>query len=86
MYAIHVQCTYINIIYIYDIQPYLYYPRYLGLTVFHIMHSWFMRTLRTKKPKAHFYFSEIKCKVTIYTLVQWLNLVYCILKCKSEFP
>ena len=24
------------------------------------------RTLRTKKPKAHFYFSEIKYKVTIH--------------------
>ena len=39
------------------------------------MHSWFVRTLRTKKtertlqtkkPKAHFYFPEIKYKVTIH--------------------
>ena len=42
------------------------------------MHSWFVRTLRakktertlrTKKPKVHFYFPEIKYKVTIHILV-----------------
>ena len=45
-----------------------------------------IKTERTKKPKAHFYFPEIKYKVTIHILVQWLNLVYYVLKCKSEFP
>ena len=43
-------------------------------------HSWFVRTLRTKKtkrtlrtkkPKAHFYFPEIKYKVTIHILVKF---------------
>ena len=29
-------------------------------------HSWFVHTLRTKKPKAHFYFPEINYKVTIH--------------------
>ena len=46
------------------------------------------RTLRTKKRKARFYFPEIKYKVTIHIthiIVEWLNLVYCVLNCKSEF-
>ena len=68
--------------------------RYIRLR-FNLNHSWFVctlrtkkteRTLRTKKPKAHFYFPEIKYKVTIHILVQWLNLVICVLECKSEFP
>ena len=47
-------------------------------TVYSVHHSWFVhtlrskkteRTLRTKKPKAHFYFPDIKYKVTIHILV-----------------
>ena len=30
------------------------------------IHSWFVRTLRTKKPKTHFYFRKIKYEVTIH--------------------
>ena len=48
------------------------------INMFSLHHSWFVRTLRTKKtkrtlrtkkPKAHFYFPEIKYKVTIHISV-----------------
>ena len=66
MYALYssVQCTY-KLIY----KPMQYTMYIIQCTVYTVHHSWLVRTLRTKKPKAHFYFPEIKYKVTIHILV-----------------
>ena len=56
----------------------LYTIQYTVECVLTLYHSWSVctlrtkkteRTLRTKKPKAHIYFPEIKYKVTIHILV-----------------